>query len=136
MEEQKEKIKVVNPYVYPGLKVDESERNSILCDAIHNRYKITKDDILEIVSQETGISVSDILSRLRDREIINARFIACAVLKKNFGYTLTNIGKFLGNRDHTSIRHAIIQFNNRVLTEESFRITVNNILYKIGYKTK
>lgn len=136
MEGQKETTNVVNPYVYPGLKVTENEINSIMNDAIRTRYKVTKEDLLEIISQETGITISDIMSRSREREIINARFIYCAILKKNFGYTLTSIGKLLDYRDHTSIRHAILQFNNRILTEESFRITVSNVLHKIGYKTK
>ncbi len=136
MEEQKEATIMVNPYVFPGLKVTESEKKNILSDAIHTRYKITKEDLLEIISQETGITMTDIMSRSREREIINARFMYCAILKKNFGYTLTSIGKLLDYRDHTSIRHAIMQFNNRIHTEESFRITVSNILHKIGYKTK
>ena len=136
MEEQKERITVVNPYVFPGLKVTEKEKTNILSTTIHGRYGINKEDLLEIISQETGITISEIMSRSRKREKINARFIYCAILKNNFGYTLTRIGELLDCRDHTSIRHAVQQYNNRLHTEESFRITVSNILNKIRYKTK
>lgn len=136
MSEQKDSKKIVNPYVYPGLRIDESERQNIFTDALQARYKITIEELLEIISKETGVSIQDILRRSRKKEIINARFIYCSILRTHFGYTLERIGETLDSRDHTSIRHALIQYKNRVTTEESFRDTVHNIYNRIGFKTK
>lgn len=125
----------LNPYVFPGLKINEKEKRKILSGTLHKHYKISKEDVLEIISEEVGVSMSQIIKRSRRREVVNARFIFCAILKDHFGYTLERIGEEIDGRDHTSIRHAIIEYRNRVYQEETFRNLVNNIYNRIGFKT-
>lgn len=127
---------ILNPYVFPGLKINEKEKRKILSSSIHNHYKISKEDVLEIISQEVGVTMSQIVKRTRTKEVVDARFIFCAILKDHFGYTLQRIGDEMDGRDHTSIRHAIIEYRNRVYQEERFRNLVNNIYNRIGFKTK
>lgn len=127
---------ILNPYVFPGLKINEKEKRKILSSSIHNHYKISKEDVLEIISQEVGVTMTQIVKRTRTKEVVDARFIFCAILKDHFGYTLQRIGDEMDGRDHTSIRHAIIEYRNRVYQEERFRNLVNNIYNRIGYKTK
>lgn len=136
MIENKDTKEIVNPYVFPGLKIDEDERQGIFTSAFHSRYRITREELLEMISKETGVTVQNILKRSRKKEIINARFIYCAILRNHFGYTLEKIGETLDSRDHTSIRHALIQYKNRIITEESFRTIVQKIYNRIGLKTK
>ena len=133
MSEQREEKNYLNPYIFPGLKVSEKEKNKIHSEVQHRYHKITKEELLEIISQESGVSVNDIIQRSRKREIINARFIFCSILKEHFGYTLTRIGEqMINGRDHTSVRHALIQYKNRINTEESFRHLVKRIYNKIS----
>lgn len=127
---------ILNPYVFPGLKINEKEKRKILSSSIHNHYKISKEDVLEIISQEVGVTMTQIVKRTRTKEVVDARFIFCAILKDHFGYTLQRIGDEMDGRDHTSIRHAIIEYRNRVYQEERFRNLVNNIYNRIGFKTK
>lgn len=136
MTEQKDEKEVVNPYVFPGLKMNENEKQGLFSSAFHTRYKITREELLEMISKETGVTVEQITQKSRKKEIVNARFIYCSILRNHFGYTLQRIGETLGSRDHTSIRHALIQYKNRVTTEESFRDIVHNIYNRIGFKTK
>lgn len=127
---------ILNPYVFPGLKINEKEKRKILSSSIHGHYKISKEDVLEIIAEEVGVSMSQIIKRSRRREVVNARFIFCAILKDHFGYTLERIGEEIDGRDHTSIRHAIIEYRNRVYQEDVFRNLVYNIYNRIGIKTK
>jgi chromosomal replication initiator protein len=127
---------ILNPYVFPGLKVNEKEKRKILSSTIHKHYKISKEDVLEIIAEEVGVPMTQIIKRSRRRELVNARFIYCAILKDHFGYTLERIGDEIDGRDHTSIRHAIIEYRNRLYQEETFKNIVNNIYNRIGIKTK
>ena len=122
----------LSPYVFPGLKLTQKERESLKNSQRSLRYKISKDEILEIIAEECSIRVSDILSRTRKTEVVNGRFIFCGVMKEYFGYSLKKIGEFIGKRDHSTIMHSIREYKNRYQNEEYYRSMVNNIYNKIG----
>ncbi len=126
-----EKIQI-SPYVYPGLKLNVEDKRIVKESVKHLRFKISKDEILEIVANECGVTPSKILSRIREREVVNGRFMYSAILYKSFGYTLQGIGKIIGGRDHTTISHSIEEFKNRYRNEEIFRNKVDEIYKKIG----
>ena len=126
---------IMNPYVFPGLMIDVKEKRKILTEEKCKHYKLTKENLLQIIAEEGGVRMSDIVKRSRKREIVNARFIYCAILKDHFNYTLVRIGDEIDGRDHTSVRHAITEFRNRLYTEDDFKSLVQNIYSRIGLKT-
>jgi chromosomal replication initiator protein len=92
----------VSPYVFPGMK----NQDEIKKIKKFKRDRITVDDILSIVAKNCCVNISDITSRVRKREVIDARFIFAHILKFEFSYTYERIGALL-ERDHTSIIHAV-----------------------------
>jgi chromosomal replication initiator protein len=121
-----------SPYVFPGLKLTQKEKENLKNSQRSLRYKMSKDEILEIIAEECSIRVSDITSKTRKTEVVNGRFIFCGVMKEYFGYSLKKIGEFVGGRDHSTIMHSIREYKNRYQNEEHYRSTVNNIYNKIG----
>jgi chromosomal replication initiator protein len=126
------KTTCVNPYVFPGLKLTQRERENFKNNQRSLRYRISKNEILEIIAEECCIKVSDIADKTRKREVINGRFIFCGIMKEHFGYSLKKIGEFVGGRDHTTVIHSIEKYHDRYQTEEHYRMIVNNIYNKIG----
>ena len=122
----------ISPYVFPGLKLDGEDRRLVKSTFKHLKHKITKEDLLSMVAEECGVTTSQIVSRIREREIVNGRFMYCAIMNMSFGYTLKTIGKLIGGRDHTTILHSIETFKDRYRNEEVFRDTVNRIYEKLG----
>jgi chromosomal replication initiator protein len=122
----------LSPFVFPGLKLTQRERENIKNSQRLLRYKMTKEEILEIIAEECSIRVSDIPSKNRKTEVVNGRFIFCGVMKEYFGYSLKKIGEFVGGRDHTTIIHSIKTYKDRYQNEEHYRYMVNNIYNKIG----
>lgn len=120
----------ISPYVYPGMRLSSNEKEGLMKNP--NRYKITKEEILEIISEVCGITSIDIINKSRNREIVDGRHIFCHIMKKYYNYTLTSIGKIMSERDHTTIRHALIKFRERFEIEESYREKVLKIYEKIG----
>lgn len=119
----------INPYVYPGLKQD------YLPYKLRNKkiIKASLEEILKSVSETSGVSVEDILSRTRKLEIVDARHIFCGIARDHHQYTLKTIGNFL-NRDHTTAMHAVKNFHNRSNLEEGYQELVDKILERIVNK--
>ena len=121
----------ISPYCFPGVKFDCNDKTKFKSSLKLSKHNVTKEEILEIISQECDVLLSDILTRSRKKEVVNARFIFCAVMKKHFTYSLKRIGSIV-HRDHTSVIHAIEEFDNRLKNEDHFKSMVNNIYSKIG----
>ena len=104
---------MISPYVYPGIKQTLLPKKKRI-----KRSLISPEKIMSIVAEHCGVTVTEILSRGRKREVCDARHIFCAVMRKEFSYPLKSIGEMVSGRDHTTAIHSIQTFNDRYKTEE------------------
>ena len=126
------KVVKVSPYCFPGIKLSQKEKEEFRNSQRSLRYRMSKDEILQIIADECTVSVSDIIDKTRKKEVVNGRFIFCGIMKDYFGHSLKKIGEYVGNRDHTTIIHAVEKYHNRYENEDHFRNAVNMIYNKIG----
>ena len=70
------------------------------------RQSKTAAGIVDRISMESGISVSDILSTKRARPIAHARQDAMLSIREELDWSLPRIGRVFG-RDHTTVKHGI-----------------------------
>lgn len=119
----------ISPYVYPGIR-DTSEYVKI---KKFDRDKISKDEVLSIVSQRCSVSVGKILTRIREREVIDARHMYIAVMRNIFRYPVTEIGKMV-DRDHTTILDSLKKFTSRYQNYDDYRDVADSIFNEV--KTK
>jgi chromosomal replication initiator protein len=122
----------ISPYSFPGLRLSQREKESFKNSQRSLRFRITKDEILQIIAYECSVSVEEIVNKTRKKEVVNGRFIFCGIMKEYFGYSLKKIGEFVGGRDHTTIIHSVEKYKDRYQNEEHYRFLVNNIYNKIG----
>lgn len=80
------------------------------CDL--RRIKI--EDILKVISRHYGISRGDILSQRRHRSVVWPRQIGMYLAKQLTSRSLPEIGRRFGNRDHTTVLHAIRKIDNEI----------------------
>jgi chromosomal replication initiator protein len=69
--------------------------------------RIKVEDILRIVSRHFAVSKADILSDRRHRSVVRPRQIGMYLAKQLTSRSLPEIGRRFGNRDHTTVLHAI-----------------------------
>ena len=69
--------------------------------------KLTIDEIQRKVADYYGLRLSDLLSERRAREVARPRQIAMYLAKKMTPRSLPEIGRRFGNRDHTTVMHAV-----------------------------
>jgi chromosomal replication initiator protein len=72
----------------------------------HDR-RVTIDEIQKRVAEHYGIRVSDMSSARRARQVARPRQVAMYLAKQLTSRSLPEIGKKFGNRDHTTVMHAV-----------------------------
>ena len=79
--------------------------NQLTRNTAEKRVRI--EDILKFVSRHYNVSRADILSARRTRTIVRPRQIAMYLAKTMTPRSLPEIGRRFGNRDHTTVLHAV-----------------------------
>lgn len=74
----------------------------------------TTKDILEVIEEFTGVSADRIRSCDRDRVVSDARFKAIYTIRQVSTLSLSQIGRHMGNRDHTTILNGIVQVRRKI----------------------
>lgn len=77
-----------------------------LRDIVVVRETTSIDVIKACISEHFGVSIRDLLSSKRSRNIVRPRQIAMAMCRELTDESLVDIGKAFGGRDHTTVMHA------------------------------
>ena len=117
--------KRVSPYVYPGLN-----HTSQLRIKSDSSVMITPEEILEIVSKNCNVSVGDILSKTRIREIVEARQLFCYIIRERFGYPLSKVGRMV-NRDHATAIYSIKSHKDRCDVLRDYRELTKRVISEV-----
>ncbi|MFC1584106.1 chromosomal replication initiator protein DnaA [Fibrobacterota bacterium] len=100
----------------------------------HRKTKtISMDDITDIVGDYFTVEVNKILERGRGtKEVAQARQVAMFLMKELTSASLKTIGKRFGDRDHSTVVHAIKTIEKIMNRDDSFRKSVDGIMAKLG----
>ncbi|MDD2537109.1 MAG: chromosomal replication initiator protein DnaA [Candidatus Absconditabacteria bacterium] len=79
------------------------------------------DTIVEMVANYYGISVADLKSDSRKKEITTARQILMLIAKKYFKRTLEKIGDYFGGKNHATAIYAIGNIEKKLKTDENIK---------------
>ena len=102
-----------------------------LKDAIDNQREITTQLIVSVVAEHYNISVEDILSKKKSKEIANPRQICMYLSRKYTDDSLQNIGKYIGNRDHTTVMHGSDKISKALNHDDILKNNVEIITKKL-----
>lgn len=87
----------------------------------------TMDEISRTIEFHTGISLEQIRSASRVREIVNARYLTIWAMRAECGHSLNIIGQRLGDRDHTSILNGEQRLRKKRRADADMRKMIDNI---------
>lgn len=96
------------------------------------KKEVTPELITEIVADHFGITPADIISGKRNADIVYPRQIVMYLCRQMITIPLQAIGKYLGNRDHTTIIHGSEKIAKEVITNENTKNTVEILIKKIN----
>ena len=69
----------------------------------------------------------------RSRQSVDMRMVYC-FLARGMGYKLKEIGSYIGDRDHTTVRRSVIIFSDLMESDENFKSKFSEVLESIKEK--
>ncbi|MGQ9903806.1 MAG: chromosomal replication initiator protein DnaA [Anaerolineae bacterium] len=103
-----------------------------LADLVGRRAHISPSQVIETVARYYNISVQEIVSSSRSKELVQPRQVAMYLVRQETDASLPEIGALLGGRDHTTVMHGVERVKERLETEDQLRrdvITLREQLY-------
>ncbi len=83
--------------------------------------KSPPDKILKAVAGHFGLSLDELRSKRRQKALVEARQVAMYLLHLDSQENLSNIGRLLGNRDHSTVIHGIRMIQQSLPTDEELQ---------------
>jgi chromosomal replication initiator protein len=89
-------------------------------------------EIIDAATQEFGVPRAAMLGRDRRRDVSRARQVAMYLARELTDHNLTEIGRGIGGRDHTTVLYAINQVSSAVHADPLVRDTVDKLKRRLG----
>ena len=85
--------------------------------------KVTAKKVIEMISAQYGVSVTDMKSKKRQKKIVETRQIAMYLLKNNdeLDLSLTAIGGLFGGKDHSTVISSIRKIDKKTKEDVAFK---------------
>ncbi len=111
-------------------------QNAIKDQLKEKKENITIDDIVKIISRELNIKPSDIKSKKRTKNVVNARRIAIYLARNLTPNSMPQIAVYFGMKDHTAISHAMKKINEIIDNDENFKVILEELSNKVNTQTQ
>jgi len=92
---------------------------------------VTVDFIQRCVAEECGVSLQDLKSKRRNKNIVLPRQIAMFLSRELTDLSLPEIGDLFGGKDHTTVLHSYNKIKNKIGNEEGFKKQVERVMQVI-----
>jgi chromosomal replication initiator protein len=93
--------------------------------------RVTIDLILSAVSESTGVSITEIIGDKRSRPVVDSRHLAMYLARELTDSSLPKIGERFGNRDHTSVLHAVQKITKLMQEDREMYNRIQRLTTKI-----
>ena len=97
---------------------------------------VTPEIILNVVAEHMGVSIPDITSTKRSKDIALARQTVMYLSRDLTDKSLQAIGEVVGGKDHATVYNGIKRVEEKMKKDDSFAATINVIINKINPEQK
>jgi chromosomal replication initiator protein len=96
------------------------------------REKASLTDIVEATATEFGVEPAALLARDRRPQVAIARQVAMYVARELTPHSLPEIGRQMGNRNHTTVLHAVHRVQAVIQSDAAVNTTVDKLLERLS----
>ena len=114
--------------------IDVEQAANLLADIIPSvgRKPLTVARVQEVVSEFYGITVAEMVSKRRDRNIVLPRQVAMYIVREDTPSSLPAIGLAFGGRDHTTALHSWDKICGEIQEDSVLRAQVETIRARLA----
>ncbi|MGK7894460.1 MAG: chromosomal replication initiator protein DnaA, partial [Xenococcus sp. (in: cyanobacteria)] len=92
--------------------------------------------ILQVISEELKVSIDDLKSSSRRREISSARQIGMYLMRQHTDLSLPRIGEEFGGKDHTTVMYSCDKITKKIAKDRELRETISQLSDRINFMSK
>ena len=93
--------------------------------------QITLADVMDLITHEFSISAKDLTSKRRTQVISLPRQIGMFLSREHTDHSLEEVGRFFGNRDHTTVLYAVNKIKERFERDRMFHELVGGLSQRL-----
>jgi chromosomal replication initiator protein len=108
------------------LEVAQEQLKSVFAGPAQQNIAI--DLVQRVCAEAHNLSVADLKGKKRTQAITLPRQIAMYLIREMTEYSTTEVGMEFGGRDHTTVMHAVQKIEDKIRTEPSFEIKIQNLI--------
>ncbi len=109
-------------------------KNVMRAQIKEKKNHITLEDIIKVISKELNIKPSEIKSKKRNRNIVEARRIGIYLARTLTPNSMPQLASFFSMKDHTAVSHNMKKINEIIDTNEIFKLRIEELKNKILVK--
>lgn len=115
-------------------EIDTALAEEALKDIISPNQKkaVTTDLIINVIAEHFEITTSELFSDNRSRNIAFPRQISMYLCRKLTSVSFSEVGKIMGNRDHSTILHGCNKIENDMKKDPALQNTIDILIKKIN----
>ena len=98
---------------------------------VNTPRQITPKLILEATADMFGLSIEDLRGKSRSRPLVTARQIAMYVLREMTDFSYPAIGREFGDRDHTTVMHAVTKISKLMAERRAIYDQVTELMTRL-----
>lgn len=133
MEQIQKKLSKQHPHL--SVKLIRDIVNAYIETAKEEKNILYVENVMNTVSQVTGISRKQLKSKARKREIVRARYMAIGLIRKGTGLSQTVVGNIF-SIDHSSVSAAERYFTNPPMNDIEFLTLKNKLCINTSLQVK
>ena len=126
------KIQAYRDLLYGEIEIEMIKK--ILADVVRGERDYTPETIIERVAAFYDLPVESVTGQSRVAKIAHARMVSMYLMRKLMDLTLDVIGSYFGNKDHTTVLHAIKKIENAVASDPEEADVLRDITSNITNK--
>ena len=106
-------------------------KNVIKAQIREKKKHITLEDIIKVISRELNIKPSEIKSKKRNKNIVEARRIGIYLARTLTPNSMSSLASFFGMKDYTAVSHNMKKINELIETDGIFKLKIEELKNKI-----
>lgn len=113
-------------------KADKTFAKRVLKDVLtNNEISVTPEKIKKVVAKYYNIKVSDLESTKKTNNIAFPRQVSMYLIRELTDSSLPQIGRYFGNRHHTTVKYACEKIENDIKSDETLKSVIESLKEEI-----
>ena len=93
---------------------------------------LTKEFILKTTAEFYYLTISQIISKNRTRNLVTPREICMYLMRELLDITFSEIGTTFSNRDHSTVMKACKRVETKIKKDPDYKLAVDKLKQKLG----